>query len=380
MTAAEEARWRREFPSAEGAVHMNHAGLAPLSRRVADAIRRFAGEALAAEPAAYARWTSRAAEVRGLFARLIGADASEIAFVRNTSEGLSLVAGGLDWKAGDNVVAVAEDYPANIYPWWGLRRFGVETRLVERPQIRFGVDEVRRLVDRRTRLVTVSAVDWQSGFRVDLASLGSFCRERGLLFCVDGIQAVGALAVDVESAGIDCMAVGGHKWLLAPEGCGALYVSRRVVERLHPVLLGWKSVRDEERYLPYHFELRGDALRFEAGTPAHLGVLALGAALELLDEAGSERVERRILETTALLADGLCRAGAAILSPWAEGERSGILTFRLGDASALHRALGEGGVRAKVRLGGIRLAPHFYNDRGDIERVLAIVRDYARGL
>jgi selenocysteine lyase/cysteine desulfurase len=355
---------------------MNHAGLSPIPRRVAEAIRRFAEEALAGEPAAYSRWARRAEEVRGSFARLIGADPSEMAFVRNTSEGLSLVAAGLDWKAGENVVAVADDYPSNIYPWWGLRRFGVETRLVPRPELRFGVDDVRRLADRRTRLVTVSAVDWQSGFRADLASLGSFCRERGILFCVDGIQAVGALAVDVGSAGIDCMAMGGHKWLLAPEGCGGLYVSRRVVEHLHPILLGWKSVRDETSYLPYHFDLHADARRFEAGTTAHLGVLALGAALELLAEVGAETVERRILDNTVALADGLRAEGAEILSPWAQRERSGILTFRLGDPVGLLGALTEAGVKARLRMGGIRLAPHFYNDREDVERVLAIVRAY----
>jgi cysteine desulfurase/selenocysteine lyase len=380
MTAVETSRWREEFPSAARAVHMNHAGLAPISRRVAAAIHRFAEEALANEVGTSARWEARAEEVRALFARWIGAQPSEAAFVRNTSGGLSLVAAGLDWKPGDNVVAVADDYPSNIYPWWGLRRFGVETRLVARPHLRFGVDEVRGFADQRTRLVAVSAVDWQSGFRVDLASLGTFCRERGILFCVDGIQAVGALAVDVEAAGIDCMAVGGHKWLLAPEGCGGLFVSRRVVERIRPVLLGWKSVVDRGGDLPYHFDLRPGAERFEEGTLPHLGIHALGAALELLHEVGRGRVERAILQVNDALAEGLLREGATILSPWQPAERSGILTFRLGDAAVLIERLARDGVRAKLRLGGVRLSPHFYNDLDDVGRVLEVARAYRGSL
>ena len=370
--------WRQEFPSCACLVHMNHAGIAPLPRRVVEAIRKFADEGSLIDTTIYARWTTRTETVRAALARLIGAQAHEVAFIRNTSEGLSIIAGGLSWHPGDNVVALADEYPANIYPWWGLRRFGVETRLVQRPQLRFGVDEVAPLVDRRTKVLAISAVDWQTGFRADLAALGGFCRERGILFCIDAIQALGVLRVDVDAVNADCLAAGGHKWMLGPEGCGGLYVSDRIVEHLDPTLLGWKSVEDADRYLPYHFTLRRDALRFEPGSPSHLGIHALGAALDLLTEVGPENIETRVLNLTEQLAEGLRRCGATILSPWGAGERSGIVTFQLGEARALLEALSDAGIVAQQRMDGVRLAPHFYNNEEDVTRVLEAVHRYQR--
>jgi len=343
---------------------------------VARAVERFAGDALHLTAGLPEQWAERAEEVRTAFARLVNANADEIAFIQNTSAGLSLVAAGLDWQRGDNVVAVAEEYPSNVYPWFGLQRWGVQTRLLPRQDSRFGVDDLRAIVDGQTRLVSVSAVDWQTGFRADLAAIGEFCRRRDILFCVDAVQAVGALRVDVVATGVDCLATGGHKWLLAPEGCGALFVSRRVLDRIHPVLLGWKSVEHAEQYLPYHFELRRDAARLEPGSPPHLGIHAFGAAVDLLLEVGPDAIERRVLELTSRLAEGLRARGAIILSPWAEHERSGILTFRLGDARELQSAMTRAGIVTRRRLEGIRLAPHFYNNNSDIARVLEVVDEY----
>jgi selenocysteine lyase/cysteine desulfurase len=372
------ARWREEFPSAARLVHMNHAGISPVPRRVAAAIRRFADEALLLDRGVYHGWEDRAAAVRVAAARLINARASEIAFVANTSEGISLVAAGLPWEHGDNVIALADEYPSNIYPWFGLRRFGVETRLLARPQLRFGAADVAALIDRRTRVVAVSAVDWQSGFRADLAALGELCRARDVLFVVDGIQAVGALRVDVAASGIDVLAAGGHKWLLGPEGCGVLFVSERVVQRIQPLVLGWKSVENADVYLPYHFELRADAARLEPGSAAHLGIHALGAALDLLLEVGVEAIEARVLELTERLAEELQALDARILSPLLPTERSSILTFTLGDAPRLQQALTDAGIIVRQRLGGIRLAPHFYNDADDVARVVEAVKSFAR--
>ena len=369
-------QWRAEFPSTAQLVHMNHAGISPLPRRVATAIRTFADEALLLDGAVYQRWEGRAERVRAAAGELIGARAHEIAFIRSTSDGLSLVASGLPWEPGDNVVTVADEYPSNVYPWFGLRRFGVETRLLERPQLRFDAREIAAVMDARTRVLAVSAVDWQSGFRADLAALAELCRARDVLFVVDGIQAVGALRVDVGASGVDVLAAGGHKWLLAPEGCGLLFVSERVVERIRPLVLGWKSVVNAGAYLPYHFDLRDDAARLEPGSAAHLAIHAFGAAVDLLLEVGPAAIEARVLELTDELAVGLRRLGATVLSPRAPTERSAILTFALGDSPALHRALIDAGIIVRPRLGGIRLAPHFYNDADDVARVLDVVRRF----
>ena len=373
------ARWRDEFPSAARLVHMNHAGIAPLPRCVADAIRRFADDGVLLDAAVYKRWEARAEAVRSAAARLIGGRPHEMAFVRNTSEGLSLIASGLSWRAGDNVVTVADEYPSNVYPWFGLQRFGVETRLLARPQLRFTAADLAPLIDARTRLVAISAVDWQSGFRADLAAIAELCRSRGVVFVVDAIQAVGALQVDVARDGIDVLAAGGHKWLLGPEGCGLLFVSESLLDRIYPAVLGWNSVTNAGVYLPYHFDLRPDAARFEPGSAAHLGIHALGAAIDLLLEIGPPAIEARVLATTDSLADGLQRLGAGVLSPRDRAERSAILTFACGDTAALHTALSDAGVVVRQRLGGIRLAPHFYNDADDVGRVLDVVAGFIAG-
>jgi len=370
----DSGNWRDEFPSTREHVHMNHAGLAPLPRRVAAEIRAFADEGERFSSTAYATWGARAEVVRGSAARLIGARRHEIAFIKNTAEGLSLIAAGLRWREGDNVVAVADEYPSNIYPWLSLTRHGVTTRLAARRGSRVGVDDIAAVVDARTRLVAVSAVDWQSGFRTDLAALGAFCRARDIFFVVDGIQAVGALRIDVAACGIDAMAVGGHKWLLAPEGCGVLFVAERVLDRIAPVLVGWKSVSDADTYLPYHFELRPDAAKFEPGSQMHLGIRAFGAAVDLLLDIGPAVIEAAVLDVTDRLQRELEALGATILSPRGVGETSGILTFALGDTLTLHAALSAAHVICRPRLGGVRLAPHFYANADDVTRVIDVVR------
>jgi len=374
MKSIDWSRWRAEFPVTEHLVHLNHAGLSPLPLRVVAAIETFGREAARLEPETEERWSQRAGEVRAAFARLVGAQPAEIAFVTNTAEGISLVAAGLDWRAGDNVVAVDGEYPSNVYPWLGLQRHRVETRLVPAPAGIVEPEAIARAMDTRTRVVAVSFVDWRTGARTDLPRIAALCRDRGALFCVDGIQGVGALRLDVEAAGIDCLAVGGHKWLLAPEGCGCLFVSRRVLDRVQPVLLGWKSVENADRYLPYHFGLRADAAKFEPGSPPHLGIHGLGAALDLLLP---QAIEERILSLTARLIDALQRRGAQVLSPLGEGQRSGIVLFRLGpDPEGLCAFLQERGIVVRVRNGGIRVTPHFYNDEGDLDRLLAAVDDW----
>ena len=380
MAAVDWGQWRVEFPITGHVIHFNHAGVSPVSRRVAAAVSAFINEATVIDAAAQRRWEARNEAVRAGFARLVGARPEEIAFVKNTSEGLSLVAAGLDWRAGDNVIAVEGEYPSNVYPWFGLRRWGVETRMVQPVHGRLRVEDVQALVDERTRLVAVSFVDWNTGARTELRPIGEFCRRRGIVFCVDGIQGVGAIPLDVEREHIDCLAVGGHKWLLAPEGCGCLFISQRVIDRIQSVLHGWKSVRDADLYLPYHFDPRPDAAKFEPGSPSVLGIYALGAAIDLLLEIGADQIQRRLYELTDRLAAGLRRRGAEIVSPWGEGERSGIVVFRLGDdPQRLWTELTRRGFVVRVRSGGIRVAPHFYNDEEDIDRLLAALDELRAG-
>jgi selenocysteine lyase/cysteine desulfurase len=361
--------WRKLFPVVGHVVHLNHAGVSPISTRVADAVRGFVDQALQIDNLRYQAWEQKSEQVRELCARLIGAQSDQIAFVKNTSEGLSFVAAGLDWREGDNIVAVDGEYPSNVYPWWAQRRHGVEVRMIPRRQGVVERQDVENACDSRTRVVTVSFVDWLTGARNDLASLGKVAHRYGALFCVDGIQGVGVLPLDVRALEIDCLAVGGHKWLLAPEGCGWLYLCERALGQIQSVVHGWKSVSNPDEYLPYHFEPRPDASRFESGTLPHLGICALGAAVELLSEVGVENVWHRVASLTDLLAHRLRCLGAEVLSPWEPERRSGIVVFRLsGDNGKLADELNRNGFIVRARGGGVRVAPHFYNTEEEIQR------------
>jgi selenocysteine lyase/cysteine desulfurase len=219
--------------------------------------------------------------------------------------------------------------------------------------------------------VSVSAVDFATGQRRPLAAIGDLCRSRGVLFCVDAIQALGALRVDVERDGIDTLAADGHKWLCAPEGCGVLYVSQRWLDRLVPQRVGWKSVVDASRYLPYHFELKTDAQKFECGSSNFLAIHALGAAIDLTFEVGVDEIERRVLALTDRLRSALVARGLTLVSPDGLAERSGITTVRTVEApDAVVRRLRAAGVLASPRGGGVRLSPHFYCNDDDVARCL----------
>src|SRR5262249_29927553 len=251
-------------------------------------------------------WTQRVEEVHRLAGRLLNADPLDVAFLKNTSEGVGIVAEGFPWQPGDNMVTAAEEYPANIYPWLNLADRGVEVRLVPSRGSRVEIDDVRAALDGRTRLVSLSMVEFASGFRNDLDSLGSLCRERGIYFFVDAIQGLGVLPLDVRRTPVDFLAADGHKWLLGPEGAGLFYVRRELVEMLHPVGVGWNSVVGSLDFSRIDFRLKPHAGRWESGTLNVGGVSALGASLALLLEIGIPAVAARVLELT----DHLCeRAG-----------------------------------------------------------------------
>jgi selenocysteine lyase/cysteine desulfurase len=362
-----------EFPVIHHCAYLNHAGIGPLSRRagarmaaLADTVSR-TGDRL---------WLERNAEaerVRGLAARLLGArEPREVVFVENTSTGLSFIAEGIDWQPGDNVVGADLEFPSNVYPWMQLVGRGVEYRTVPERGGRIDLDELLSRVDERTRVLALSSVQYASGFRSDLAWLGAACRERGVLFVVDAIQSLGALAHDVERENVDVLAAAAHKWLLGPEGIGLLYVSDRVIDRLRPLRAGWRSMRDQINWTDFAIDWNEGAKRFESGTLNVYGIAALGGSLEILLEAGTETVEHKVLALAERAARGLADLGFTIVSSRAPGETSGIVAathLRL-DPSETVRRLNERDVIVAARAGRLRISPHFYNTEEEIDRCL----------
>ncbi len=315
----------------------------------------------------YSEWMEQIGYVRKLAAALLSCDPGELAFTGNTSEGLSAIASGLKWCKGDVVLIPAPEFPANLYPWENLTSQGVRTKRIDRKNGAFHVEDVETALAPGTRLITVSSVDFCTGFRCDLEALGDFCRRKGLLFCVDAIQSLGIIPMDVKKYGIHFLSAGGHKWLLSPMGCGIVYISEEVNHLVHPDRVGWKSVVDEENFFQKDFSLKPDALRFEPGSMNVAGIYALGAAIRLLNEAGLERVNERVLFLNDLFIQGLQDRKIEIASTIAGHERSGILSFRPeGDPEILHRFLNERDIIVSVRNGMIRLSPHFYNNPNDV--------------
>ncbi|MFQ5585334.1 MAG: aminotransferase class V-fold PLP-dependent enzyme [Thermodesulfobacteriota bacterium] len=351
--------YRKLFPVTENLVYLNHAAVAPLSTRVVDRVTAFLEEYREYGSLHYERWIDYMESVRGMAASLVGAERGEVAFVKNTSSGLSMVANGIEWRRGDNVITADCEFPSNVYPWMNLAPRGVELRLVKEKEGRVHVEDIEAQIDGRTKLLSISWVEFVNGFKNDLKALGELCRKRGMYFCVDGIQGLGALKMDVEDFGIDFLAADGHKWLLAPEGIGIFYVSRRVMNELRPSQVGWHSVVNPSNFLPYHFEFIGDARRFEEGSPNMMGIYALGASLETLLDIGIGHIEEGILSLNERIIEGLREMDAAILSPLGDTERSGILLFAPphGSVEGLYDHLARNQIFTAIRPGGIRISP-----------------------
>ncbi len=372
----ELSEYRSEFPVTRNFSFFNNAATSATPLRVAKAVSDLMLQISHEGSLHYPEWVKTVERTRSLFARLINADPSEICFVTNTSEGLSTVAGGISWKPGDKIVAAVPDFPSNVYPWMNLAHRGVETCFLQRNEGRFDIRDVKASLRPGTRLVAVSSTDFITGFRCDLEELGNFCRQEGILFCVDAIQDLGAVPIDVKRCGVSFLASGGHKWLLSTMGTGALYISKEANDLVHPIRVGWKSVENEEDF--YHLELKfkADARRFEPGTLNLAGITALGTAVEMLLEIGIERIFERICGLNDIIASELGKRNLRVISPMEPRHRSGILSFEAEDAGKLFRYLLTKKVVASQRGNGLRLSPHFYIDESDIERLFEALDSY----
>ena len=339
---------RSLFPVSDKYIYMNHAAVSPLSTRVRDAMQALIEDVTLNGSANYEDWCRTYEETRHSAARLVNARPHEIAFMRNTSEALSAVANGIDWREGDNVVSGNVEFPSNIYPWQRLREtHGVQMKLAEERDGRIYPDELISLIDDRTRVVTISWVQFASGYRSNLARIGKFCRERDIIFVIDAIQGLGGLNLDVERDFVDAFAADAHKYLIGPEGIALLYISDRVIDRIKPTVVGWTSVKNYEQFshraVEYKLDYRDGAERFECGTLNTAGVYGLGAAIDLFLEVGPEKIEQYLLGLSDYLAERLTSKGYDVVTPRNAGETSAIVTCRheRNIPKDLHRQIGR---------------------------------------
>ncbi|MND73345.1 putative cysteine desulfurase [compost metagenome] len=369
-----------EFAQADGLRYLNHAAVAPWPKRATRAVQSFAEENLRLGARDYPDWLIIERRLRERLARLLNSSTTaDIALVKNTSEALSFVAFGLDWATGDQVVISDQEFPSNRVVWEALKRFGVEVL-----QVSLDVPDPEGALlaacGPRTRLMSISAVQYASGLRLDLQRLGHGCRQSGVLFCVDAIQQLGALPFDVQA--IDCAfaMADGHKWMLGPEGLGVFYCRSDLREQLKLHEYGWHMLEHPGDYERADWEPSRTARRFECGSPNMLGAMALEASLSLLEEVGMEQVALALGERVQWLQDGLARIpGVQLLSPLDPVRRAGILNFRLDgwENQALFERLRAEQVVCAQRGGGIRFSPHFYTQPRVIEETLSLLRQMA---
>jgi len=366
---------QQEFPLLESIHYLNHAAVSPWPMRTADAVTDFSRENATQGSQHYLRWINTETTLRKQLQQLINArSVNEIALLKNTSEALSVVAFGLPWQSGDNIVSIKGEFPSNRVVWQALKPKGVELRLADinsaNPE-----QDLLKLVDKRTRLITVSSVQYASGFQLDLASIGAFCRENNIRFCVDAIQSIGALQFDAQAIQADFIMADGHKWMLGPEGVALFYCREELLEELALHQYGWHMTDTFTNYDDDNWQPIDTARRFECGSPNMLGIHALSASLSLLLEFGMKNVEACILENTRYLFEHINKAEQlTLLSNTSEGRYSGIVTFRhrTMDNDTLFSLLTENGVMCAQRGGGIRFSPHFYTPKEKILHALNI--------
>ncbi|OAI05457.1 aminotransferase class V-fold PLP-dependent enzyme [Methylomonas methanica] len=365
-----------EFPLIDDLIYLNHAAVAPWPKRTSAAVIQFAEQNCQFGSHYYLDWLKKENEIRRQLQTLLNApSANDIALVKNTSEALSFVAFGLPWQAGDNIVSSNQEFPSNRLPWQALAERGVAFREADLHSADTPEDALFALVDSATRLLTISSIQFASGLRMDLERIGDFCRQRGILFCIDAIQSLGAVQFDVQAYHADFVMADGHKWLFGPEGLGVFYTNPATRDRLKLSQYGWHMMKDTHNYENLPWEIHPGARRFECGSPNMQGIHALSASLSLLLETGMATVEALVLERSDYLRDAInANDELILLSERHSRLKSGIVNFkhRRIDNDVLYKHLQKNGVVCALRGGGIRFSPHFYNTLAELDRALEL--------
>ena len=374
-------RARSLFPhTRQGKNYLNHASTSPLSSRVVNAMMKYLNNRSEGELETY--WTDikMVDDLRTLLAKLVNAESADrIAFQVNTSDAINVVASGLPWKPGDSLILNDIEFPANVYPYLNMKKSGVEIDTIRAVDGRITPDMIASRIRPHTRLVALSAVQYLSGHRADLKGIGEICRSKGVVFAVDGIQAVGAVKLDVQDMKIDALTAGAQKWQMGPHGSGFLYLTEELQAKLSQANLGWLSVEDPWSFYKYDQPLAPSARRYEGGSLNMPSLHGLHAAISVLLEFGPEPIENHILAITEILRKGLSDIkGLTVVTSYPDAERAGIVTVRLQegiDGKELFHLIGKQNVFIALREGQLRYSPHFYNSPDEMRQAIEVTRE-----
>ena len=368
---------RALFPAANDYTYMNSAAVSPIPTTAVDAVLSQLRDVSANGSVNFMDWVATKNRARALVASMLNVRDEQIAFTRNTSDGFASIAGGVRWRKGDNIVSFAEEFPANFYAWRRVRDdHGVELRLCPERDGRIDLDEFIALIDANTRLVTISAVQYASGFRADLERVGRAARAVDALFCVDIIQGLGATGYDLPAEFVDAACLASHKWLCAPEGCGIIYLSDRAREMVEPTMVGWISVETPWDFADRAQPFKPNALAWESGTGASALFYGLEQSLKLLTETGLAQIAAYLDELTDYLCERIAGKNYDIISSRAPGEKSAIVCLKHRNglhSSEIAERLEAEKIIVSPRGERLRIAPHFYNNREDVDRLIEML-------
>lgn len=368
---------KQEFPLDEGIFYLNHAAVSPWPQRTADTIHKFATENTTLGASNYPSWLKKEAELRQQLKRLINAPSVDaISLLKNTSEALSVVAEGIDWNQGDNIVSSDEEFPSNRLPWLAQAKKGVEFREIKLSGSESAEAELIAACDSKTRLLTISSVQYGTGKCLNVEQLGEYCHTNNILFCVDAIQSLGALPFDCQAINADFVMADAHKWMLGPEGIALFYCKAEIRDSLDLHQYGWHMVRDVGNYDAKDWQIADSGQRFECGSPNMLGIHAMSASLSLLEEIGMQKISDNIINNVSYLIDKLEELpGVKLISPISKPHYAGIVTFSIEGINMveLYAKLMKNMLICANRAGGIRFSPHFYTSQKTIDKSLEIL-------
>ncbi|MBW7886849.1 MAG: aminotransferase class V-fold PLP-dependent enzyme [Bacteroidetes bacterium] len=369
-------QYRSWFPHLlTGKIYLNHAAISPLSTRVNHAVDAFLESRTVGSIDPFLETQRASALLKENLAKILNASAERIGFVQNTSEGLNILANGLEWKSGDRILLNDSEFPANVVPFLNLKRSGVEIDFVRTDNGKIYIEEIEKLITPKTKLLSLSFVQFLSGYKADLETIGKLCREKQILFCVDAIQGLGVSPMDVQNFQIDFLSCGGHKWLMGLMGLGFIYLTEELQQRIHQANAGWTSNKNFfSDFLNYRIDFDETARRYENGTQSYLAVAALGKSTQTLLEIGIEAIQSHIHSITEKIFSSAEEMGCKIITPHHTGERAGIVTVQHPKAKEIFQELSEQNIIVSMREGMIRIAPHFYNSEEDISVFLSMFR------
>lgn len=364
-------KYKTLFPVTKDSVYLNHAAVSPFSLKLIKFINDFLVKRSQYDVDEYPLLMETKQELKKNIGKLINGKPENIAIIGNTSEGFNWLVNSLTWDKGDRILLTDYEFPSNVYPFLNAKRFGVEVDFVENRSGKIHLEDIEAKITPRTTILSISFVEFLNGFRNNLLEIGKLCKQKNVIFSVDGIQGIGALPFDVQAFNIDFLSNGGHKWLMGPQGCGFMYIAPELHEKLVPAFAGWMSVKDSWNFLDYNLELLDDAKRYEIGTSNALGIFGLKTSTDLLLDAEPDNTEKHLFSLGDYLIESLQKIDLIYNGSYELSERSGIYSFNYKDEDRLkklHGYLAQNNIYVSYRNGALRVSPHFYNDIEDIEK------------